>query len=635
MRRLHFIIWLFFVSQSVAGQIADTSVKSGTFFYWPDSVVYERQKTTFTPEINRQKSDAFYDSLSIKAKNRQWSSHLHNALIVNTTSANGNGNGKNGFDRTNYFEPFAGKPIRNIYIEQLDVFGPTITDTARQTMHWTGRIGNKLHISTSKQSIKKNLFISENDPIDPYLLADNERILRSKPNLQDARIYVMPIENCPDSVDLRIVTKDVWPIAAGIEIFDIDYGKTGFWNNNFLGIGHNLRFTGIYNLNRDPDMGYKAEYRIPHIGHTFTTLDLKHDDIWNYTANKISLQRNFVTPEIRFGGGLSYENIRQNKDIETIDTILALEPLKYEYYNTWAGYSLPLKRVTDFKLRKSFFLTSRYDKWVFLKRPQTDTFFLHDYHNRYLVLFSTGWAWQGYQSTYLLYGFGDTEDLPYGRMLKFTLGWEESEYNTRLYGGLTFVQSKYLHKIGYLANYLEFGSFYNNKLEQGSLKYSFRYFSPIFGNKRHSFRQFLMAEYEQGYNRFNDEYIDIRFNNGIRGLGYDELKGNKRLLLNTELVYYSPHYIYGFRFLYFLFLDAGMVNYSHNTLIDNPIISSLGIGFRVRNERLVFNTIQFSACIFPFSNRLPNGNKQYLDLTSSQKNRLPEFADKIPSVSQY
>lgn len=635
MRRTIGILFIHVFIVAVSAQIADTNYHIDNFYKVDiDSVKIKTVDERFYPEVNTKKSDAFYDSLQAKAKNNKWSSQLHDLLVVHKNIAVQN-NLSNLGDRVGYFEHYSQKYIRKITIEQLDVFGPQITDTSRKATHWSQKLGNSLHISTSKSSIQKNIFISENDRIDPYLLADNERILRSKPNLQDARIYIVPIENSTDSVDVKIITKDVWPVALGIEIFDVAYGKVGLWNNNFLGLGHMFNFTGFYNLNKEPKFGYRANYRIPNIGHTLTTLDLRHDDYWNYKANKIQLIRNFVTPEIRFGGGLTYEKVNQTRSIVTIDTILTPVNIEFEYYDFWGGYSVPLKRVTDFRLRKSFFLTTRAQQFQFLNRPEVDTFYLYDFHNRKLYLLSTGWVWQGYQSTNLVYGFGDTEDIPYGFMTKLTLGHESGEFSERQYIGFTMAVSKYLYKIGYISHYLDIGTFYRNKIEQGTLNYKFQYFSPFFGNKRHIFRQFARIQYLQGYNRFNDEFVQIRYNEGIRGLDYDALKGDKRLFFNTELVYYSPHYFYGFRFVYFLFYDGGIINYEKEALFDNTIFSSIGVGFRFRNERLVFNTIQFRACYFPFSQKVPLGSKQNFDLTSTQKARLPEFANKIPGIIEY
>jgi hypothetical protein len=92
------------------------------------------------------------------------------------------------------------------------------------------------------------------------------------------------------------------------------------------------------------------------------------------------------------------------------------------------------------------------------------------------------------------------------------------------------------------------------------------------------------------------------------------LKGDKRLFLNNEFVYYSPHYLYGFRFVYYAFADAAIINHSKGALFDNPMYLSAGIGLRLRNERLVFNTIQLQFNFFPLSPGLTNSDTEFINL---------------------
>ena len=67
--------------------------------------------------------------------------------------------------------------------------------------------------------------------------------------------------------------------------------------------------------------------------------------------------------------------------------------------------------------------------------------------------------------------------------------------------------------------------------------------------------------------------------------------GTNRMILNTETVLFSPYHPLGFRIAFFGFADFGLIGYSPN-IFKNEFYTSLGIGVRLRNERLVFNTIQ-------------------------------------------
>jgi outer membrane protein assembly factor BamA len=133
-----------------------------------------------------------------------------------------------------------------------------------------------LHIPTNHRVIENNLLIDEGERIDPFIIADNERILRNIPSLQDVRIYLLPIDGNSDYVDVLILTKDVMAFGFSWEIFDVSYGQAALWNSNMLGLGHTMKYTAFYNLNREPKYGYNINYKINNLSNTFTSLELSH-----------------------------------------------------------------------------------------------------------------------------------------------------------------------------------------------------------------------------------------------------------------------------------------------------------------------------------------------------------------------
>src|SRR5262249_24996144 len=114
------------------------------------------------------------------------------------------------------FKPYEGKIIRHIVINQYK-FEKTFTDTSKSINYFGTRILNSLHNNTKEWAIRDNLFIKENTPVLPNLLADNERYLRSLPYIQDACIIVQPKTGSPDSVDVYVITKDVFSISAELQ----------------------------------------------------------------------------------------------------------------------------------------------------------------------------------------------------------------------------------------------------------------------------------------------------------------------------------------------------------------------------------------------------------------------------------
>ncbi len=577
----------------------------------------------------KERSDNFYDTLSQKAQNKKWSKGLYDLVTSNQQISD---NYIEESDRSEHFAPYKNRIIRNIEIKRLDVFGPSIMDTARTAQSWLDRTGNSLNILTNKKFIENNIFFGEGERLDPYIIADNERILRNLPGIQDVVIYVIPCVNTKNLVDILILTKDVFPYGFAWEAYDVGYGDVNVWNTNMLGLGHRLSYTAHYNFNREPKYGYDISYKMNNIGTSLTSLELKHVNKPDIVTSKIELTRDFVTPIMHFGGGLGLGKIREYFSLETIDTVLPDQVADYNYYDFWFGYSFPVKNYKTPKIRKAYFIATRLEKYHFFERPETDENYLYDFYNRNTYLISTGITWQGYQATNLVYGFGKTEDIPYGAMVKITGGYEKHEYGERFYGGFNLAYSYFSPRFGLLSNDFEIGSFIGDKLEQGTIEHKLLYFTPLMGNNRHHLRNFFSLTYIYGLNRFEDEYIVIEDQDLVRGLDNYSFKGNHRFFASNELVYYSPQYLYGFRFVYFAFADAALTNNKNNTLSKNPLYMSTGIGVRIRNERLVFNTIQLQFLYFPFAPGIAVGDKEFVGLSSYPNYKISEIADRKPNV---
>ncbi|MBK6633791.1 MAG: hypothetical protein IPG38_05305 [Chitinophagaceae bacterium] len=113
----------------------------------------------------------------------------------------------------NPYLKFKGLIIRSIETIRLG-FEYDIDDTTSIKNNFGTRVGKALHKNTADKVIKRNLFFNEGDPLYPYLLADNERYLRELIFIKDARILVDFAEGSADSVDVIVLTKDVFRLAG-------------------------------------------------------------------------------------------------------------------------------------------------------------------------------------------------------------------------------------------------------------------------------------------------------------------------------------------------------------------------------------------------------------------------------------
>src|SRR3954452_20608370 len=163
--------------------------------------------------------------------------------------------------------PYKGKIIRLIDIRKFG-FEKTFTDTSRGSKYFGTRILNNLHRDTRTWQIRNNLFIQENTPLNVYLLAENERYLRSLDYIQDARILVKPVPGT-DSVDLLVVTKDLFSITGSIGSFTTNKIKLKVGEENLFGTGQKLEVTGLYEKDRSPNVAGAVLYGINSINHSF------------------------------------------------------------------------------------------------------------------------------------------------------------------------------------------------------------------------------------------------------------------------------------------------------------------------------------------------------------------------------
>ncbi len=480
---------------------------------------------------------------------------------------------------TNNYQLYSGKTIRNIDIKQLEVFGQAIADPAQVPSKWTERFGNELHINTQEQILKKKLFIHPGDTLNPFTLADNERVIRDLPYIKNVQVIITEVDT--DSVDLVFLTKDVFSLGFGLELYDVAYGQSGIWDKNLLGIGHELYYYLSWNYDKTPIYGHKVRYRIQNIGKTLITADASYENQWETKAARIYFNRNFVTPQTKYAGGTGFEKIKSTKDIELPDTILLNNYLDYYYFDLWLGRSVMLSESHIRKKRTNLAITGRITSYIFNDRPDVSETLLHDYHERITLLGSIGFSSQAYYKANLIYGFGKSEDIPYGSLLTITAGLEKNEFYDRPYLGFSYSFGAIGSSFGFLYYRIEYGTFFNNGIEQSAVKVKFKNFSRLFNPEgSYHYRIFSQINYQAGSNRFDDEFLELDPSTDIRGFTSQKLRGNQRLNVNIESVCYSPHYVLGFRFVYFLFLDAGMINYNNDILINNPVYS----GFWGRNK---------------------------------------------------
>ncbi len=529
--------------------------------------------------------------------------------------------------------PLEGRYIGNIYIKRQDPFGPRIDDTLCLPINWLERVGNAIHSQTREYVIQKSLLFKKGNTFISPMISDNERILRQLPNLLDARIYPMPRSGPRDSVDILVITQDVWSLTGGL---GTDFGQAfdgNLTDYNFMGLGHSQTLQVSYNAGIHPyteqlkGWGFSSIYQVPYIAKTFVTGQLEYTEQWNKKRHAAMIYRNFLTPDMKYAGGAELSHNRLYIESDPLNKNSKLFPLAYDYGSFWLGRSFRPPWVGD---RTRLVVAGRMVGNYYQQRPEVRTDTNQLYQHRWLNLYSVGLSTRKYLRDVMIYGFGRTEDVPYGSMFSVTAGIEHGELYTRNYMGFKASYGKYYNHFGYALFSLTGGGYLRSgHWEQGILSGEINYFSKLLEVRSAHMRQFVNIRYTQGLNRFPGEIIDINSNNGIRGINNAVLRGEQSLVVNLETVLFTPLNIMGFQVALFGYADIGWVGENYRSVFSTNLYKGYGIGIRIRNENMTFNTFQFRIGLYQ---NIPVSNTVRTEFSELPRTRLPDFDIGVPMV---
>ena len=505
---------------------------------------------------------------------------------------------------------YQGKVIRNIDIQTIP-FGGSVRDKSKGKKNFTSKVGNRLHTNTKQFVIKDNLFIRENTPLNAYMVADNERYLRSREYIQDARIEVLPIKGNPDSVDIRVYTKDLFSIAGGAASDAFNHINGNVYEANLAGMAQRIEFNGLFDYNRSPNFGYGGLYRKLNVFHSYidATIGYNSSNISPYTREEettqyLSLTRNLVSPYSRFAGGLVLSHNEAYNIYHAPENIIY--KYSYDLFDGWAGYNLGIKKLTakNNTIRDRHFLALRVFDRKFNLLPKQVTTFDPVFNNSRAVLAQFTFFRQEYFKTQYIYGFGTTEDLPYGYNISLTGGWHEQWINRqslkRPYAGLNI--NHYITTKGgdFIQLYLRTGAFmHDGQIQDASYLVGATAWSRLFFLGSTKIRQYVNASYTHLYDRVT--YAPLHLNNeyGPRGFLTDSAYGSRRLSIQLETEFYLKFKFLGFQFAPFPYGDLSLISGEHQQFNNASLYTSIGGGVRARNPNLVFETIEVRAFFFP------------------------------------
>lgn len=536
----------------------------------------------FTPDsagrfnpVRDTNSQRLYDSIRSKTSRRRVPRMLYRMLFVRPvldTTATGQA-----IDESVLLEPFAGKTIGEISIDRRPIFDAD--------GNWLERAANKTHMLTRERVIRRDLLFRTGEQLDPQTIIRNKQLLRSRSYLSDVDISMVPDPVDTTCVNIAITTRDSWTISVDGGLHSEGRTTVGVYDANIFGTGNLLRINTNFNREDFSYGGNLVEYEIPNVLGSFYTADFAGGrDFYNSTLS-LGLRKEFLRPT-DYEIGLTYGDIREKRYMIEQDTSLLV---KQRDLDAWGGYSHLIPA-----LRSSFYVTGRYNYRRVSERPAVSADYNPILHDQDALLAGVGLYRERFYTANMVYGFGLREYLATGYKAELVSGYVWGEFRDAMYLGISYMTGGF-RSMGYLMGGLTLGSYIDTgsgMWRQSAVDVDLRWFSNLFMLRRSRIRQFLSLNYTQGWNRLSGSDESIRFTdeNGLQALK-EHVIGTNRMILNTETVLFSPYHPLGFRIAFFGFADFGLIGYSPN-IFKNEFYTSLGIGVRLRNERLVFNTIQ-------------------------------------------
>ncbi len=530
------------------------------------------------------------------------------------------------------FAKHANKRIVEIRILRLKAFGQSVHDTLMEPSVFLEKFGNSLHVPTSKIVIENNLLFKEGDLLKPVNMAETEQLLRDLSFIEDANIIVQPLRNSRN-VRIIVVTKDRWTLSGGLRISGVDKGSAYLSERNIGGFGIGAKATGYFDNGFPDPWGFKGEVEVSNIAGSFINSNLWVREGLGYYSYYGGINRDFFASKTKYAGGLSYLTSQEPYGVFAEDTTISID---YNVFDCWLGRSFRLSGRDLISAPYNLTLAAKYRRIEFDKADVITATYNPYFHSTHQYLFALGLSNQTFFQSNLIYSFGATEDIPVGFKAQFSTGFEKSQFSKRvLLGGemaaaeITPLGDLYIsfRAGGYLAN--------RSKIEQALINIRTTYITNLFALGRYDIRQFVKCDFTRGISRFSGEreYVALQSNYGVRGLKSNLLTGETRLMVNLETVAFTPLYVYGFRFAYFLFCDLGFIGSADSFVYSNPMYSGFGIGLRVKNESLIFPSFLFRLGYYP---RLPSdGEASYWLISTERRNRFEQFRMREPSIMPF
>ncbi|MBN7798258.1 BamA/TamA family outer membrane protein [Parahaliea mediterranea] len=489
-----------------------------------------------------------------------------------------------------------GVAIGSIRIRRFAVFDNNDPAESGALYRWA----NNFHSVTREWVVRDNLLVEEGEAYEQRRIEESERILRNLKFIYDAR--VRPWRWCGDTVDVEVVTRDIWTFLPSIS-FSRSGGENtyalGFRDSNFLGTGKQV----LLEYDSDEERaGYTLNYSDPNVMGTRWQLRARYTDNDDGYDHNLRINRPFFSIYERWAAGGELGELKLEEKLWFRGDEVAEFDHEQDDYRLFGGYAAhpePGKRVS---------------RWLYGYTYQRHNFSFSDSD----IPPSSLPEDRTYSFPY--FGYQSVED-EFAELHNF-------DYLSRTED--VFIGERYQWSLGYSSEGLDatrdqvaFQGSYDNTLLAGNgqlwvvgstLSGFWTLDDESFENlwwhveSRYHYKQTrqwalysgLRLEYTDGLTGENQ--VVLGGATGLRGYDRNYQAGDRSVVWNLEQRYYSDwHPFRLFRVGLAAFVDVGRAWYENRDNGSNGgVLADAGIGLRLNSSRAEKSAVVHVDVAFPF-----------------------------------
>jgi outer membrane protein assembly factor BamA len=466
---------------------------------------------------------------------------------------------------------YQGRIIRRIDIVRKNVFDDQIERSDLFIYRWA----NALHVITREGVIRRELLFSAGDSLDAERVLESQRNIRLTELIEDVDVEAIPVGD--DSVDLRIVSSDLWTTKLS-PMFETGGGnsKIGllFAEKNFLGGGRLIETTAQAGTDQD---GFSILYRDRRVGGSRIAAGVGYSDFTyerQYSA-QIDKPRYALSVHSRFNAGYAHDE----GTTRLFDA--GEEYFRYRYNRD----DVHAEAAYTFGTRSSIDLVAAYDyAGSVYRRDAADTSLSHAIPSDEVLSYPSlgvGVAYSRYGVERYLDEAGTPEDLTYGATVRVMTGRSSKRLGADYGGWINAVAARFLAKPlpRLIVGASDAVSWQENGGDSRRIHHTTEGFAYIKTGGTQVLAMHGLADF--AWRERPSYQLLLGGDNGLRGYKYYRLSGDRMALANVEYRFYVPVEILSVRLGGAAFFDCGNVWRTGETIDLSQLKSDIGIGLRL------------------------------------------------------